>query len=93
MTTHADAPSIGGRRSDPKAVDSASREVERALHSSSHCGLRTVRCTYIDGRVTLNGEVASFYLKQIAQTIVGRLANVLSVDNQLRVCGRDSFPR
>ena len=90
MTPHAGTSSTGGRRSDSPAVDSVSREVERALHSSSHCGLRSVRCTYVDGRVTLKGEVASYYLKQVAQTIVGRLANVLNVDNQLRVTGRNA---
>ena len=87
MTIPAQAFSAGGRPDDAPPVDSDRQEVERALRGSSHNGLRTVRCQYVDGRVTLNGEVASYYLKQVAQTIVGRLANVSSVDNQLLVAG------
>lgn len=90
MTIPAEASSAGGRRNDTPSVDTASREVERALRSSSHCGLRTVRCKYAEGRVTLIGEVASYYLKQIAQTIVGRLECVSFIDNQLRVVGLDA---
>ena len=87
MTIPAQAFSADGRPSDTPPVDANRQEVERVLRGSSHCGLRTVRCQYVDGRVTLNGEVASYYLKQVAQTIVGRLANVSSVDNQLLVAG------
>lgn len=90
MTTHTEESSAGGRRSDPPPVESVSKEVQRALRCSSHCGLHSLRCNCVKGHVTLSGEVASYYLKQIAQTIVGRLASVSSVDNQLRVVGRDA---
>ncbi len=77
------------RHAEVPPVDSMSLEVERALHGSSHCGLRAVRCHYADGRVTLSGEVVSYYLKQVAQTIVGRMPQVQRVYNQLRVVGFD----
>ncbi len=90
MTSHADAVSPGTRHTDVPPVDSVSDEAVRALHGSSHCGLRYVQCTYADGCVTLSGEVASYYLKQVAQTIVGKQANVSNVDNQLRVVGTEA---
>jgi osmotically-inducible protein OsmY len=44
----------------------------------------------VNGCVTLTGEVASYYLKQVAQTIVGRLPQVEQVNNELRVVGFDN---
>ncbi len=42
--------------------------------------------------MTLSGDVVSYYLKQIAQTIVGRLPQVQRVHNQLRVVASDIHP-
>ncbi len=89
MTTPTKASSATPRHSEVLPIDSMSLEVERALHGSSHCGLRRVRCQFVDGSVTLSGVVVSYYLKQIAQTIVGRLPQVRRVYNQLRVVGFD----
>jgi osmotically-inducible protein OsmY len=83
------ASSVTQRRIEAPPIDSMSLEVERALHGSSHCGLRGVRCRFADGSVTLSGDVVSYYLKQIAQTIVGSLPQVQRVYNQLRVVGLD----
>ncbi len=90
MTTPAKVSSANGRRDAAPEVDSASLEVERALRSSSHCGLRKVQCKFSDGNATLSGEVMSYYLKQIAQTVVGRLPQVTHVNNQLRVVEFDN---
>ncbi len=87
MTTPAKPTLVAQLQSSKAPVDTLGREVERALHGSSHCGLRAVRCHFTDGSVTLSGEVASYYLKQIAQTIVGRLPYVQRVHNQLCVVG------
>ena len=89
MTTPTEASSATRRYNEVPPIDSMSLEVERALHGSSHCGLRGVRCQFVDGSVTLSGVVVSYYLKQIAQTIVGRLPHVRRVHNQLRVVGFD----
>lgn len=44
-----------------------------------------VTCEFHDGVVTLDGRVRSFYLKQVAQTIVGKLERVEQVVNNLVV--------
>ena len=90
MTAHTKPSAASGGRDTSPPVESESLEVERALRGSSHCGLRRVRCSIVDGSVTLSGEVASFYLKQIAQTIVGRLPQVRQVKNELHVVGIES---
>lgn len=93
MTTPAEASSADSRRGDALSIDSLHLEVERALRGSSHCGLRKVRCKCANGTVTLSGEVASFYLKAIAQTIVGRITRVSNIDNQLHVASFDANER
>ncbi|MCU0960067.1 MAG: BON domain-containing protein [Pirellulaceae bacterium] len=85
MTMHARPTSADGSHDRPPLLESTSVEIERALHSSSHVGLRSVRCQFADGVVTLSGQVASFYLKQVAQAIVGRQPTVKQIRNELRV--------
>ncbi len=92
MTTRTKPSSARGRHDGPPPIESMSVEVQRVLHSSSHCGLRCVRCKFADGVVTLSGEVVSYYLKQVAQTIVGRLPQVRQVRNELRVVRVDGTP-
>ncbi len=92
MNTPVEAFSTNDSGDDMSAVETIVRDVERALRGSSHCGLHSVRCSCVDGRVTLTGEVASFYLKQLAQTIVAHLDKDSGVDNQLRVVGHDPRP-
>ncbi len=85
MTMHAQPPSATGNHDRPSRLESTCVEVERALSSSSHIGLRRVRCRCTDGVVTLSGQVTSFYLKQVAQAIVGRLPAVRQIRNELSV--------
>ena len=87
MTTSAEPFSGGGRRDKTPADSSIIQQAEAALRNSSHAGLRHVHTRFDDGHITLTGQVASYYLKQLAQTIVGQLPQVASVDNQLQVQG------
>jgi len=52
---------------------------------SGYAILRTVRCDFHEGVLTLRGHVPSYYLKQIAQTLVGQLDHVELVENRLEV--------
>lgn len=70
----------------------ACREVELILRTSSHCELRQVTCRFTGGTATLTGRVSSYYLKQVAQTIVCQLLQVQRVDNQLRVVNPFAYP-
>lgn len=47
---------------------------------------RELRFESSEGKITLTGKVSSFYQKQMAQEIVGRLDGVRHIDNQLEVC-------
>jgi osmotically-inducible protein OsmY len=59
--------------------------VQDTLQGNPHLMGRTLRFEAHEGRVTLHGEVASYYQKQIAQEAVGKLRGVAGVDNQLKV--------
>lgn len=65
--------------------ESVSREAESRLRDSSHLFLRHVRCDYDQGRLQLEGKVPSFYLKQLAQSIVQNVEGVERIDNRLTV--------
>jgi hypothetical protein len=64
-------------------------EVARArLQASSYYALRTVRCTVQERVLVLNGCVSSFYLKQLAQSLLMDLvvsAWIDRLDNQIEV--------
>ena len=93
MTAHTEPSSASGRCDGPPPIESMSVQVGRALHGSSHIGLRNIRCDFADGIVTLTGVVVSYYLKQVAQTIVGRLPDVRQVHNELCVVRNGSRSR
>lgn len=63
--------------------------VRRALQ---HCGydqLRRIKSYCHHGRVVLQGRVATYYLKQVAQEVVLNIEGVRDVDNDLHViCSR-----
>ncbi|HTN02647.1 hypothetical protein [Planctellipticum variicoloris] len=71
---------------DEISSESAARE---ELWKSSFPALRKVRCRVVDRRLALSGQVPSFYLKQMAQSLLlDRFGTELEVDNQLEVTAR-----
>lgn len=52
---------------------------------SGYSALRGVRCDFHEGVLTLRGRVPSYYLKQIAQTLVRTLDRVELIENRLEV--------
>ena len=58
---------------------------EKGLRSSRYWSVRNVRCSVEDGVVVLFGTVTSYYMKQIAQTVVMNLELVIRVENQCEV--------
>lgn len=65
--------------------ETVSQAAESRLRGSSHLFLRHVRCGYDQGRLQLEGKVPSFYLKQLAQSLVQGVQGVERVDNRLTV--------
>ena len=68
---------------------SAERAAELALRRSPYGELATVSCHFHEGVLTLNGHVRSYYLKQVAQTLVRQTAGVRRVCNRLHVLASD----
>lgn len=62
-------------------------QVRRQLRNSSHPELRSVKCHCHPGRLTIEGKVSSFFLKQMAQEAFAHLSGVEQIDNRLVVCG------
>jgi len=59
--------------------------VLQALHASGYPALRSVRCHVTDGLVTLEGVVASYFLKQLAQASALRVCETCEVRNTMDV--------
>ena len=55
------------------------------LAESSHRSLRFISCVDHDGVLTQQGSGATFNLKQLAQSIVGKIDGVLRIVNCLEV--------
>ena len=64
----------------------------KLFQSSSYTTLRRLRCEVTDAVVIVHGILPSYYLKQIAQTIVLRLEGIEGVVNLVEVQGTDSRP-
>jgi hypothetical protein len=58
---------------------------EGLLRGNPYLALKNVTCDYRDGVLVLRGCLPSYYLKQIAQEVVGRLKGVDAIDNQIQV--------
>lgn len=59
--------------------------VKSELHSSGYRSLREIDCHVHEDMVILSGIVPSFYMKQIAQTVVMKIDGVNGIENRLRV--------
>lgn len=55
------------------------------LQSSGYAALRKLQCDVTDGVVTVYGIVSSYYLKQMAQTLLQRLNGIQTVTNSVVV--------
>lgn len=55
------------------------------LQQSPYFALRSVCCAFQEGVLILQGCLPSYYLKQLAQTVVGELEGVTAIVNQIEV--------
>ena len=60
-------------------------EAQAALLCSPYLPLRLLRCDYHEGVLAIRGRVPTFYLKQLAQTVVSRMRGVEQVSNRVEV--------
>jgi osmotically-inducible protein OsmY len=61
-------------------------KVSSALRQNPHLQTRNLRFEANEGRVTLRGQVNSWYQKQMAQETLLRLDGIDRVENHLEVC-------
>jgi BON domain len=61
-------------------------KVSSALSQNPYVSSRNLRFETSAGRVTLHGQVSSWYQKQMAQETLLRLDGVDGVENRLEVC-------
>jgi osmotically-inducible protein OsmY len=64
------------------------KAAEQRLRESGYAPLRNVACCCRAATAVLTGEVPSFHMKQIAQTLVLKIDGVEQVDNLLEVVAR-----
>lgn len=74
----------GAKSPDPNANE-ASRAMQALIREIGHGGLAEVSACAGDGWVLLEGQVASFYLKQLAQEAVRPLAIGIEIRNEIHV--------
>ncbi len=65
-------------------------KVARMLCDSPYSELQRANCETHGDTVVLSGQVSSFYLKQMAQSLVARVAPTLRIRNQLQVVYPDT---
>ena len=71
---------------DPDENDLLIRErVMTAFQDSGYHRLCRISCHVYDGVVDLGGQVSSFHLKQVAQSLVLRIKQVRAVRNAIHV--------
>jgi osmotically-inducible protein OsmY len=58
---------------------------ETCLRGNPYLALKNVSCDYHEGVLTLRGCLPSYYLKQMAQTAVSRVAGEAQIVNQIEV--------
>jgi osmotically-inducible protein OsmY len=64
------------------------RQAATKLQTSPYSDLRRLHVAYESGSLTLSGNVPSYYLKQMAQTIAAETAGVDHVRNRIAVVRR-----
>ncbi len=75
--------------------DNIAERAENRLRGNAYLALKNVSCEYRDGVLTLHGCLPTYYLKQIAQAVVGRLDGVRHIVNDIAVTpiGRNAPPQ
>jgi len=71
---------------EPESLQASINDLaERCLRSNPYLALKRVSCDYLDGVLFLRGCLPTYYLKQLAQEVVGGLKGVERIDNQIQV--------
>ena len=66
-------------------VDAVQELAQRQLRESAYYSIRSVRCDFHEGVLTLRGCLSTYYLKQVAQTLVAKVEGVQLINNRVEV--------
>ena len=65
----------------------AAEAAEGRLRGNAYLALKNVTCEYRGGVLTLRGCLPTYYLKQMAQSVVARIDGVQRIINEIEVVG------
>ena len=69
-------------RIQPQSVERAAR---LRLAKTGYQSLRSIECSFRDGRIILRGEVPLYYYKQLAQESIRNAPHVTQIANHIEV--------
>jgi osmotically-inducible protein OsmY len=74
----------------PRPEHREAAEIARSrLESNPYLALKTVSCDFREGKLTLRGSLPSYFLKQMAQAVIGTVEGVEQIVNQIEVVPPD----
>lgn len=62
-----------------------SARIEERLQHGPYLTLRSVHCDLLGGTAVLRGQVPTYYLKQVAQTLAAQVEGVTAIVNRITV--------
>lgn len=71
----------------PAHGDLIVERAETTLRHNSYLSLKNVHCDFREGVLILRGCLPTYYLKQMAQSVVARMDGVLHILNEIEVVG------
>ena len=84
---------LSGSPIDASPRPAVTRRGETVLRSSSYLAVRHLSCDYHEGVLTIRGRVPTYYLKQVAQSLLGKLEGVEVINNLVEVRHAEVLPR
>ena len=85
--------SVVSRSTVPPLHDSVVHEARHRIQRSAYLPLRSLSCDYLQGVLTIRGQVPTYYLKQLAQSLVSTVEGIQEVQNLVDVVLPGSLPR
>ena len=76
------------KHTDRIRAQSVERAAQLRLAKTGYQTLRSVECSFRDGRIVLRGEVPSYYHKQLAQESIRNAPHIPQIVNQIEVVSR-----
>ena len=65
--------------------DSIENRIRDSFNKLGYAQLSAIKCTADGDRLLLTGELDSFYLKQVAQSVAIKISGAHNVQNEIRV--------